>query len=214
MGIEAFNNLPQEKRDSIIRAGLLEFTGKSYSDAGTDAITKLCKISKGILFHYFSSKKNFYLFLLEHSMNLLTVQSDIPEAASFYQLIFESMNRKLELYQRYPLEIHFVNTAAKEASRQISSEKNSLFARYMTGVQRHSFLVIHEAVQLLELNSDISSTALEKALTMYINTIITGYLEQYKDCPELFFQNAVTIQSEIREYLDLFLRGNVKEDTL
>ena len=68
MSFESFEKLPGEKKDKILSAGIREFSQKSYNDAGTDRITEQCQISKGILFHYFGSKKKFYLYCLEKSM--------------------------------------------------------------------------------------------------------------------------------------------------
>ena len=62
MAFEAFEKLPEDRKKRIIDTGIREFSAKSFKDASTDRITAECQISKGILFHYFGSKKEFYFF--------------------------------------------------------------------------------------------------------------------------------------------------------
>ena len=58
MSFETFEKLPTEKKEYILSTGIKEFSQKSYKDVSTDIITQKCHISKGILFHYFGSKKS------------------------------------------------------------------------------------------------------------------------------------------------------------
>lgn len=67
MSIDSFEKISDEKKAVIIQSGIAEFSKKSYMDASTDEITINCGISKGLLFHYFGNKKNFYLYCLEQA---------------------------------------------------------------------------------------------------------------------------------------------------
>lgn len=61
-----FEKLPQEKKDKIINAAINEFSRESYSSASTNNIIKESGISKGALFNYFGSKKDLYLYVVDH----------------------------------------------------------------------------------------------------------------------------------------------------
>ena len=65
-----FFNLDEEKQTRIINAGLKEFALNGYDGAKTDNIVQEAGISKGLLFHYFGTKKDFYLFLFEYTVDL------------------------------------------------------------------------------------------------------------------------------------------------
>lgn len=54
---EAFEKQPQAKKDLILKVAIEEFVKNGYEKASTDIITSRAGISKGILFHYFKSKK-------------------------------------------------------------------------------------------------------------------------------------------------------------
>ncbi|MFD6209493.1 TetR/AcrR family transcriptional regulator, partial [Peribacillus sp. NPDC060253] len=66
-----FLNMDKEKQDRIINAAIKEFAQKGYDNASTNEIVKEAGISKGLLFHYFQNKKQLYLFLYEHMIDIL-----------------------------------------------------------------------------------------------------------------------------------------------
>jgi AcrR family transcriptional regulator len=68
----------ESKRMSIIEAAMSEFCG-GYEKASTDSIVKSAGVSKGLLFHYFGTKKD--LFLCAYNYAIKTVM------AEFYNLI-------------------------------------------------------------------------------------------------------------------------------
>ena len=43
---DAFKKLPEDKKNTIVKSGIAEFSRKSYSEASTDEITKNSGISK------------------------------------------------------------------------------------------------------------------------------------------------------------------------
>ncbi|SHK34392.1 transcriptional regulator, TetR family [Anaerobranca californiensis DSM 14826] len=60
--LEKFYSLDEEKKNRIINAGLKEFGFHGYKNAKTDNIVQEAGISKGLLFHYFGTKKKFFEF--------------------------------------------------------------------------------------------------------------------------------------------------------
>ncbi|MGL6198491.1 MAG: TetR/AcrR family transcriptional regulator [Lachnospiraceae bacterium] len=216
MSIETFNNLPEGKKSLIISTGIEVFSKASFSDASTDLITQKAGISKGLLFHYFGSKKNFYLYLLENSLDLFSRPNmgyNAKEGDKFYDILFKNMDRKLELEVKYHKEMLFINMASKETSKHVAAEKTEIVKKYMAEVQKNSAITINKAISTLLLRADVDKEKLVKGLSMYINTIILQYLQIYRECPQDFFDNSENIKSEIKGYIDLMLHGvEVKED--
>ncbi|MFO8193037.1 MAG: TetR/AcrR family transcriptional regulator [Bacillota bacterium] len=68
---QSFNRLQPEKRELILRSCLEEFVKKGYHRASTAIIAQKAGISKGALFYYFNNKKGLYLYLIEHTRNIL-----------------------------------------------------------------------------------------------------------------------------------------------
>lgn len=209
MSLETFRNLPKHKQTAIIDKGIELFSKASFADVSTDLITQEAGISKGLLFHYFGSKKNFYLYLLEYAINLLTANGN-PQAfenKGFYEILFENMDRKVRLVKEHPNETYFLRFASKEESKQVAKEKQEIMGKYMISVQKDSAEVLSKAIQTLKLKEDIDSQKLIKGLSMYVNTIVMQYLQMYSACPQQFFDNAEQIKIEVKTYIDLMLKG-------
>lgn len=62
---EAFKKLSEEKQELILKVCIEEFAKNGYDHTSTDVLTSKAGISKGILFHYFKSKKNLYLYIVK-----------------------------------------------------------------------------------------------------------------------------------------------------
>ncbi len=68
---KAFARISPEKREKIIQACIEEFSTWGYEKSSTDRIIKKAGISKGGLYEYISSKKELFLFIVEHSYSEL-----------------------------------------------------------------------------------------------------------------------------------------------
>jgi TetR/AcrR family transcriptional regulator len=122
---EYFEALKPEKRDRIINAALKEFAKKDYGNASTNAIVTEAGIGKGMLFHYFGSKKEMYLYLYNHLVRLVTVevfgQLDLSQGDLLFrwrQLSF----LKLEMMKKFPMIFEFALIANKEESTDVKQD--------------------------------------------------------------------------------------------
>ncbi|HHV08742.1 MAG TPA: TetR/AcrR family transcriptional regulator [Clostridiales bacterium] len=211
MARETFEKLAEDKKNTIIKGGITEFSGKSYSEASTDVITRNCGISKGILFHYFGSKKEFYVYCLEQALERLITELPEQEVNDFYEIIFYFMEEKFELCRKFNGEMRLVNMAARETNGQVFEQKNRVLAQYMIKTKKKSAKVMAKAVAALNLKES-NTEKVTAALILYVGAIINKYLEIYKEMPDRFFERSEAIKAEIREYVDFMLYGVVKED--
>ncbi|MBR3357748.1 MAG: TetR/AcrR family transcriptional regulator [Solobacterium sp.] len=207
MPLETFEKLPAERQETILAAGIREFSRKSYTDASTDSITKECNISKGILFHYFGSKKAFYLYCLERSMERLTQPTEEVAGNDFYEILFDSMTRKMNLCLQFSDEMHMVNMASREAAADVALQKSEVLQKYMSAVQNESGKILNRALETLPMRTEENRQLTAEGLHMYINAVLNHYLARYQQTPDLFFAHSEEIKQEMKEYLDLMLYG-------
>lgn len=212
MSFATFEKLPKDKKEYILSTGIKEFSQKSYKDVSTDIITQKCHISKGILFHYFGSKKNYYLYCLEKSLERLTLttKEETVIENDFYEILFASMNRKISICMQYKDEMHMVNMVSREVSAEIAQEKTEIIRRYLAGVQAESVQTIRRAVATLNLKTEESNQATIEGLHIYINAVLNKFLVQYQQTPDEFFENSEKIKAELKAYLDVMLYGICK----
>jgi TetR/AcrR family transcriptional regulator len=211
---ESFNKLPEQRQKMILDNGIAEFSRKPYTEASTDDITKASGISKGLLFHYFGSKREFYFYCLEQALWAITSGSaPVPRTDSFYDILFSIMDAKMKLCMQFPNETHFANMAARETGTEVSEGKNALIRKFMSLAKDNSKASLKRAVSVLPLKNPEESEKVSSGLSIYINALINQYLELYQEKPDDFFKAAETIKTELKAYIDMMLYGVAKEKT-
>lgn len=122
---EKFYDLKKEKQDAMINASLKVFAQNGYYHASTDVIVKEAGISKGLLFHYFGSKKNLYIFTLEYSARYLMMElsqgidKEEQDLFRLYQLVEKN---KLRMLKNYPYLELFLTGCATEQHPDVRSD--------------------------------------------------------------------------------------------
>ena len=204
---EKFFDLRKEKQDRIMGAAMEVFALYGYEHASTDDMVKRAHISKGLLFHYFGSKKNFYIYCLERSMERLTQPTEEVAGNDFYEILFDSMTRKMNLCLHFSDEMHMVNMASREAAADVALQKSEVLQKYMSAVQNESGKILNRALETLPMRAEENRQLTAEGLHMYINAVLNHYLVRYQQTPDLFFAHSEEIKQEMKEYLDLMLYG-------
>ena len=212
MALETFEKLSEEKKERILSAGIREFSRKSYTEARTENITKECRISKGILFHYFGSKKAFYLYCLEICLQRLTEGDRKIEENGFYECLFQFMHQKMSRCKHMKDETYMVNMASREGAEEISESRDEVFRKYGTAIHAESVNILNIALSGLKLRNDVNREYIADGLMLYVNALISRYLAKYQTNPDRFFAGEAEIRSEMKEYLDLMLHGICTEE--
>ena len=123
-----FLSLDAEKQERILNAAITEFAKKGYNKASTNEIVKEANISKGLLFHYFKSKKDLFLFLYDYFTEILTKEFygkfDLTEKDIFTRLK-HLMGIKMQLINKHPEIMNFMIAANYEESTEIRVELES-----------------------------------------------------------------------------------------
>lgn len=207
----SFEQLPVAKLCAIVKAGIEEFSAHTYADANTDHITANSGISKGLLYHYFGTKKKFYLYCLKYALDILTKTDMSLPVGDFYEILFTSMEQKMRQCAEYSAETKLLNMAAREFSREVKVEKDAIFGQYVAQIQSRSEHVISAAVATLKLQTADEQLAIN-GLKLYTNALVNRYLLQYQNTPEIFFSHRDTIAQELKSHIDLMLYGICKEE--
>jgi AcrR family transcriptional regulator len=108
------------KRGAILNAAIIEFC-HGYDKTSTDAIIKAAGVSKGLLFHYFGTKKDLFISTYEYAVNAML--------SEFYNLI--NLNQKdilerwrqvvllkMDLSKKYPQIFTFISSASLPDSEE------------------------------------------------------------------------------------------------
>ncbi|MDP4093148.1 MAG: helix-turn-helix domain-containing protein [Bacillota bacterium] len=124
-----FLSIDEEKKERILNAAMKEFAQKGFDNASTNEMVKEANISKGLLFHYFGSKKELFMFLFNYSVELFSNEFygkiDMNER-DIFELTKQSKIIKLGLINKYPGIFEFMQSAVTEASAKVKDEMDSM----------------------------------------------------------------------------------------
>lgn len=134
-----FLSLKPEKQERIINAAIKEFAKKGYKNATTDEIVKEANISKGALFHYFNNKKDLFLFLYDHTLEILMNEFfgkvDLDEK-DILKRLRQVLSIEFMLVNKSPDMLDFVKMANFEDSDEVKDDLESRNKEYLTDSYR------------------------------------------------------------------------------
>ena len=131
--------MDEKKKLNIINAGFTVFAEYGYTKASVEDIVKLAGISKGSLFYYFESKKNFFIYLYEYCGQQLEKIVDSPGSDGVptymaYTDFFERLNAiqllKMKATSDYPQMTNFMKKIVFDTSVIVQEEITKINERY------------------------------------------------------------------------------------
>jgi len=117
--------LEPTRRNAILNAALKEFATKGYTEASTNIIAKEAGISKGLMFHYVSSKENLFFAVYDYFANIM--DTEYFKLMNFnIKDIFERLRQsyllQLELAGKYPWIFELNKLSAASNPNEIKKE--------------------------------------------------------------------------------------------
>lgn len=177
---EKFYNLSKEKQDRMINGAIKVFAMNGYDKASTDTIIQEAGISKGLLFHYFGSKKNLYLYVTEYCARFLTMELRsrvLDESKNLFERVKLVEEAKIRMLQDYPyLDLFLISNSAEVSPEVVACAKE--WAREVDNVYS----------EMIEEKSDedlIRGNLTLKEAREIVNLCMEGYkIRMYKMCVE------------------------------
>lgn len=117
---ERFFDLKKDKQDRIINGAMRIFAQNGYRHASTDEMVAAAGISKGLLFHYFKSKKGTWLFLYEYCTRYLLLElreADRRKGCNFFEMYRQLVRADAAVLKKYPWLPLFLKRADAEYAR-------------------------------------------------------------------------------------------------
>lgn len=170
-----FITLPLEKQDRIIRAALGEFGKYGYNKTSVEQVAVASGISKGMVFHYFGTKKGLYEYLVKYCNEYLDKYFIIPEEImdkyDYIEFFRKITKIKLKAYTGNPQVFEFITMLYLKPENMNVSESilNSLTTMFK---KRDDILSrVNQKEDVDYFRSDIDVNDAKK----YISWVIDGY---------------------------------------
>src|SRR5690606_23070663 len=68
----------EDRREQLVELGLALFASRSYDELSIDEIAQAAGISKGLLYHYFPSKRAYDVAAIEKASEQLLAATELP----------------------------------------------------------------------------------------------------------------------------------------
>lgn len=207
---EKFMNLDTEKQERIINASMEEFGKKGYNNASTNEIIKNAEISKGLLFHYFGSKKSLYFFLLDYSIKIFSEEFYGRlnyDETDFIKRWGQIALLKIDLIHKYPVLYQFLIASSTEDNLEIKKE-----------IDERTKIVYDDAYKRMLINIDTSlyrdgmeASRISEIIIWVTQGFANSELEKLKSNPESRSNFDIeAIMPEFDEYMKLLKQAFYK----
>lgn len=120
--METFMSISEEKQHNILSAGFYCFGKMGYKKASVADIAEKAGISKAMVFHYFGSKKNLYLYLLHTACDLMEkaiTENTSTNEKDFFKYMIADIKSKEMVIDMYPSVLQFLSSTIREDDAEI-----------------------------------------------------------------------------------------------
>ena len=117
-------------KNALIKAGFKAFASEDYKKVSTNDIVKEAGVSKGLLFHYFKNKENFYMNLYEMAWNIIyrEVFADFPfENTDLFERLKLFLMRKTETLLNHKTLASFIKSVHMNTIPTITKRRAKIY---------------------------------------------------------------------------------------
>jgi AcrR family transcriptional regulator len=130
--MEKFLSLPEEKQNIIINAAFTAFGNNGYKKTSVNDIATAAGISKSMIFHYFGTKKDLYLYLINLCGNIVINEMNDKfdkSVTDFFDRIILASDIKVAAIKRYPAAISFLTSVYYEESEEVKDDITTILSQ-------------------------------------------------------------------------------------
>lgn len=208
--VDKFENLQEEKKKRILEAAIEEFAINGYDKASTNSIVKKANISKGLLFHYFTNKKNLFLYILDNCItNLVEKYYSIKEneVEDIFERFMRLSIKKMKIIQEEPLANKLVFSALTNMPEPLKEELTERYNNYVSKYLPQVF----EKVDTSKFRNEIDSQKAIEVIMICMDGLANKYIQQYKNVPmEELLNNIDEVMEDFNKYLEILKFGIYK----
>jgi AcrR family transcriptional regulator len=196
---DKFKELPEKKQAAILNAALKCFARHGYRKASINDIAQGAHISKALLFHYFGTKKDLYIYLLEHCNRVILggINFDrIFAEDDFFERMRLGTEMKIARFKEYPYVFQFAVSALSETDEEVKNEKSRLMQ-----VNQKNFL---DEVQL-QYAAQFKKGVDIPLVVRIVSLVADGYIASVKSDENLDFDGLFDELNRIYDFLKKYL---------
>lgn len=195
------------RKNRILEAALQEFASKGYKKASTNTIVREAKVSKGLLFHYFISKKELYIYIFNYAVEMIT--TELYEGVNFadrdvLNRLYSSTVQKIESYTKHDAFTKIFEKHPMVADEEIIERTSSALFAYSS----ESYDKIFNNIDYFLFDEKVNVEKSLDVIRWTIDRISQDWITRNNNIfdPEAFSE----LKQDIKKYLDLFRQAFYK----
>lgn len=204
-----FESLPEERQRKILDSALAEFAAHGYAGASTNRIVEKAEISKGILFHYFKTKKSLYLYVLRSCADFLAKQYEAI-GTDLERDVFDRLQQvmvfKLQLMEQYPEEHELLEKAMTEKAEDIQSE----FGMIMAESHSNGTSILFGDMDVSKFRPDVDIAKAIEVISWTLDNFGKKYIAENTSADGRILVDREKLLGGMNEYVDLLKKGLYK----
>jgi len=210
---QGFLNLTADEQNRIIDAALDEFASKDFETASLNNIIAKAGISKGSMYHYFASKEDLYVYIINQIMKTkekflsqaLTLSGKpLAEMSFFENLEFQmlaSVDFAAQHNREHQLSIRLQNMAENPLKEKLTGELTGAFEEYINSM-------VNEAMEAGEIRDDFD----KGFVTRILKFTLMHFVDIYPDSKNFVVEDSAALKEEARK-LSAFLKKGLQKDS-
>lgn len=178
---EAFEKIPEERKEHILEVGIDEFSSKGYENANINVIAHNAGISIGLMYKYFSTKEDLFLTCITRGMKIL------EDAVEEIMISRDKLLIKAEKLLRATCELSKKNIKYIKLYNEITAEKDGkravMLAREIESITSRKYITsIAQALAGGDVRQDLDPRLFAFFLDNLLTTLQFSFTcEYYKE---------------------------------
>lgn len=206
-----FERIPAAEQQRILEVCIEEFSQNGYQAASTNAIVQHAGIPKGTLFYYFGSKKDLYLYVIDHAVSRFIesfsqLTGDLPD--DLFERLMQRGRARMQFVVQEPRLYQLFFNAFINAPEEIQAELQSRFA----GNFQSSSHRLLEGLDLSRFRDDIPVAKAVELVNLLLEGLYNRYLPVFRSLsPAESLALVDQISIETQTYFEMLKKGLYKD---
>ncbi|WP_162920190.1 TetR/AcrR family transcriptional regulator [Paenisporosarcina cavernae] len=201
----------EEKEMKIAEVALQEFTTKGYKNTSTNVIAEKANVSKGLIFHYFHSKKKLFLLLLEDATDELVAhlkkQEQADEQADFFEEIRIFLGNKIRVALEKPDAYAFMMTSFLQPPIELQHEIHQLLAQKSSEIESFSDQALFRKLEKAPLREGLDREVVTTYIRLVLDSISNHVIQLYQNRVQELVESPEKVMDEVDTFLDMLQNG-------
>ncbi|VVJ20086.1 Transcriptional regulator [Amycolatopsis camponoti] len=159
----------EQRREQLLAIGAGLFAKRPYDEVWIEEVAEIAQVSRGLLYHYFPTKKDFFASIVRAQRDQLLAMSEPDPALPVAEQLRAGLDVYLEFARTHPDGYRIVHRAASGADREIQEIRES-------GMAANAARIL-DAVSVLTPITEVTRLAVRGWLT-FVATMILEWLDQ------------------------------------